>query len=326
VPAMANLLARPQHLAVPEVVNHCSKAGRWRNLLLALGFLYSMAMLLTVGQQGVADDAKRRDPVPSASPVSVIWVRTGPSVVPAASLPTPTINDDDFTSAAAPQSATTVPPSPSPVQPTASVAATPGSTVATWRTVLDEHFTDNGRGWLNPPDLSARFTSGAYRLLSRGSGHVAVAAPVVGSFGDVEVTATFQRNGGLAGGGYGVIVRDAEATARDGQTQSGRYYVFGISDVGYVGIWRREEDHWVALLPWTPSVAVRRGEVANELTVRAVGPRFMFTVNGVEVGVAEDRALAEGGVGLFAKAGDRDALQDVSVTHFSVAVPRPPSA
>ncbi len=83
-----------------------------------------------------------------------------------------------------------------------------------------------------------------------------------------------------------------------------------------LGIWRREGDRWVDLVPWTPSAAVRPGDAPNELTVRAIGPRLTFVVNGTEV-AAVDATAAEGSVGLFA-GGDGN---EVAVERFAVQVP-----
>jgi hypothetical protein len=189
------------------------------------------------------------------------------------------------------------------------------------RTVLDEPFSDNHRGW--PDDLAgaAQFAPAAYHLFAQGNRHVAVSAPLKSSFDDVIVSATFQRHSGRRGGGFGIIVRDQGPLPRNGQDQSGRYYVLAVSDLGYVGIWRRETDHWVALVRWTPSTAVRRGESVNELSVQAIGPRLSLVVNGVETVSAQDAVLGAGGVGVFAIAARRAATQDVAVKHILVQIP-----
>ena len=73
------------------------------------------------------------------------------------------------------------------------------------------------------------------------------------------VTADFRKLGGPDGGGYGIIVRDQGRAPRDGSSQHGRYYVLEVGDKGEVGIWRREGDHWVDLLPWQHADAVSPG-------------------------------------------------------------------
>src|SRR6266540_4239025 len=114
---------------------------------------------------------------------------------------------------------------------------------------------------------------------------------------DVVVSGAFRKVGGPPGGGYGLIVRDAGPAPRDGLNQGGRYYVLAAGDRGEVGIWRRDGDRWVDLLPWTRSDAVRPDGAANELMARAIGPRLTLMVNGTEVASLADAALAEGGWG-----------------------------
>lgn len=166
--------------------------------------------------------------------------------------------------------------------------------------VFEERFLDNRHAWPSDRQSTAWFGDGGYRLSAREPGRfVAVGAPIDRPLADVVVTGRFRKVGGPPGGGYGLIVRDQGTRARDGIDQGGRYYVLEVGDRGEVGIWRREEDHWVDLLPWTPSDAVLPGGAANELTVRAIGARLTFLVNGVQVAAAEDSALAAGGVGAF---------------------------
>jgi LPXTG-site transpeptidase (sortase) family protein len=130
----------------------------------------------------------------------------------------------------------------------------------------------------------------------------------------VVVEATFRKLAGPPGGGYGLIVRDQETSAGDGVAQGGRYYVLEVSDQGRVGVWRRDEDHWVDLLTWTDSPAVRQGQEPNTLQVWAVGQRLTVWVNGVQAASQIDKTLAAGGVGVFV-GGDGNHVQ---LDHFVV--------
>jgi hypothetical protein len=186
------------------------------------------------------------------------------------------------------------------------------------RVVLAERFADNSNNWPNNPNSTAWLGNGAYRLAARTPGQfVALGAPLAESFRDVVVTADFRKLGGPAGGGYGIIVRDQGADARDGVNQGGRYYVLEVGDKGEVGIWRRDVDRWIDLVPWKASQAVRPGTQPNTLTVQAKGPTLTFIVNGSEVAAVEDAALDEGAVGVFV-GGDAN---DVALERLRVAVP-----
>ena len=193
------------------------------------------------------------------------------------------------------------------------------SRAAVFHTVFEEEFADGRHGWPNDPIATAWIADGGYRLFAREPGRfVAVGAPIAKVLGDVVVSGTFRKLGGPPGGGYGLIVRDQGPGSRDGINQGGRYYVLEVGDRGELGIWRREEDHWVDLIPWTPSDVVRPGGTANELMVQAVGQQLTFLVNGIRVASEVDAVLGEGAVGIFA-GGD---FNDVAVDRFVVRVPR----
>jgi hypothetical protein len=128
---------------------------------------------------------------------------------------------------------------------------------------------------------------------------------------------TFRKTGGPPGGGYGLILRDEGPGPRDGVDQTGRFYVFEVSDIGDVGIWQREFDHWNDLVPWTPADSVHPAKATNELEARAVGSELTFIVNGVSVAIQRSAALTRGGVGIFV-GGD---LNEVIAEHITVSVP-----
>jgi hypothetical protein len=166
--------------------------------------------------------------------------------------------------------------------------------------VLDERFATNERGWPNDPASTAWLQEGVYRLMARfKDDHVAVGPPRLGPFADLTIQATFRKLGGPGGGGYGLILRDQGPLPRDGRSQIGNYYVFECGDRGEYGIWRREVNRWVDLIPWTPHPACRTGTASNDLAVQAVGPRFTFLINGVQVASVQDSALTSGNVGVY---------------------------
>ena len=129
--------------------------------------------------------------------------------------------------------------------------------------MLDERFVNNTRNWPSNAQGTTWLTSGSYRLIPRqATKFVAVGVPLTDVLQDVIVSATFRKLGGTpAGGGFGIIVRDQSPTPLDGVNQGGQYYVLEVGDKGEVGIWRRDVDHWVDLLPGstpTPSAPAPR--------------------------------------------------------------------
>jgi hypothetical protein len=153
--------------------------------------------------------------------------------------------------------------------------------------------------WPDNQASTAWFESGGYQIYVRNPGDfVAIRAPTVGAVDDVVVSGTFRKVGGPAGGGYGLIVRDRRTSMGNGLDQSGQFLVAGVGDRGQIGIWRRDNDRWLDLIPWTDSSSVHPGNVANELTVDVSGSQLRFDVNGVRVASIES-PLATGRVGIF---------------------------
>ena len=231
--------------------------------------------------------------LPSGSPVQVSSPVPSPAASPApvAGSPLPAAT---AISVPVPAATPTVLPAPAAALAPAPVPAT------TMRTVLEERFADNPAGWPDDPESTAWLADGTYRLLARRAGEfVAIPAPVTESFRDVSVTGIFRKVGGPPGGGYGLIVRGQGPWGRPGFSQGVRFYVLEAGDRGEVGIWRREEDRWVDLLPWTPSGAARPGTAPNELRVDAIGPQLAFVVNDTRVVTLNDPVLERGTVGVF---------------------------
>jgi hypothetical protein len=209
-------------------------------------------------------------------------------------------------------------PSTWPEGPAPAMPAAPATAAGSFRILLDEHFPDNRGNWPSNPRSTAWLSNGDYHLLARRPGEfVAIRVPVAEWLRDVTVSGTFRKVGGPPGGGYGLIIRDQAFGAGDGIGQEGWYYVLQVSDGGEVGIWRREGERWVDLLPWKRSHAVRVGNARNDLTAQATGQRLVFLVNGVQVARLLDLVFLEGAVGVFV-GGD---FNEVVLDRFVVQTP-----
>ena len=159
-------------------------------------------------------------------------------------------------------------------------------------------------GWTNDPTGTAWFSSDGYHLLARDAGRfVATAIPLGHSVQDVVVSATFHKVGGPSGGGYGVILRDqGSATERDGRNQSGEYLVFEVGDRGDIGVWQRDQTHWIDIIPWQHSDAVHPDRVPNSVVVTAQGSNVQFQLNGATVANLSydgSKLPTSGGLGVF---------------------------
>jgi Domain of unknown function (DUF4388) len=274
---------------------------RWP-LLIATGALVG---LLLVGWTVGILPMLRRSPTQTAAIPS-------PGLVPAfAASPAPTSSLQpraipSQTALARPATSVTLP------KPTARVAEARG------QTLMDTRFAGEAQAdWIDNAPF-ALWRDGAYRLAAREpTRFVAVAAPVE-PLEKVLVSATLRKTGGPPGGGYGLIVRDQGPEPRDGANQEMQAYVLEAGDLGEYGVWRREADRWVDLVPWTHSAAVRSGGSPNELTVRVDGSGMMFSINGVDVATVDDTELPVGGkVGVFV-GGD---FNEVALDRFLVLIP-----
>jgi hypothetical protein len=245
--------------------------------------------------------------VASATPVvAATQAPTAPPVVVAALAPTAT--------PAPPPTATAVPATVNPT-PTAAPTAPPAtaSPVPTANTprqpVLD--FTagqTSSLAWPNDARSSAWLAPDGYHLAVRQLGQFVAVTVVPQQLRDVLVTATFRKTWGPAGGGYGIIVRAQGPGPRDGLNQGGSYLVLEVGDRGEIGVWRRAQDRWVDVVPWTRAASVRPALTDNTLEVRAVGERLTMSVNGTEVATTVDAAPARGSVGVFLGGDENEAV------------------
>jgi multidrug resistance efflux pump len=198
--------------------------------------------------------------------------------------------------------------------------AAPVSSATPPGSLVDEWFTDNRRQWPSDPQGPAWVAHGAYNLATRqNTRFVAIAIPGTDHLGDASITGSFRKIGGPPGGGYGLIVRNQEPSASllDGVNQNGRFYDFEVSDRGEFGVWLRDNDRWVDVVPWSQSSAVKPGVgAANDLTVTLVGDRLSFKVNDVEVTSHVDTQLHSGSAGVFV-GGDGN---QVELHHLSVSL------
>jgi hypothetical protein len=193
-------------------------------------------------------------------------------------------------------------------------AATP---VPVPRFGFNDDFTSTASGWPDVPDGNASYADSGYRLRALEPGRfVAVDAPSADAFHDGVISARFHKVGGPSGGGYGLIVADQGPDVHDGTFQGGRFIVAEASDVGTFGIWQRDQNRWIDLVPWTPTGTVHVGNDINDLSLRAEGKHLTFSINGTDVGDV-DTNLPAGRVGVFV-GGDGN---EVALEHFAVEWP-----
>lgn len=285
-------------------------------LLIGCGVLIGLLLLAAIFVVSrPAADSGLATQKPSVAGAQVVAPLPSPTRVPAVATPP----------AVAPTGAPAANAATRPSTPTAVSKASSGPTAVpqpsgavAGQTLLDERFAGGpGDGWVDNPPFAA-WSAGAFRLQARQAAHfVAVGAPVDHTLSNVVVSGTFRKTGGPPGGGYGFLVRDQGPDPRDGVNQTMNAYVLEAGDLGEFGIWRREGDHWIDLVPWMRSTAVRPGGSPNDLVVRAVGNSLAFSINGTQVAALQEDTLPAGGVGVFI-GGDNN---EVALDRFTVQIP-----
>ena len=196
------------------------------------------------------------------------------------------------------------------------VAELVNNPTAFFEVIVDEHFDGGASGWPNDPQAGARLVPVGYRLTPQLDNQVLViGAPVESALRDVLVAATFRKLGEASGGVFGLVLRDCGPGPRDGRNQAGRYYVAQVDDRGEVGIWRREQEGWLELFPWTASAVLRPAPATNDVSFEIVGGRLTFLVNGTPAASAHDTVLDHGGVGLIVAGVGNDVLVERFVVH-----------
>jgi hypothetical protein len=224
---------------------------------------------------------------------------------------TPSITTPTQPPAATPTAPATATPSPAVVTPTApAVAASPAASASVpRRTLLDfAAGQTSSLPWPNDRNSIAWLAPDGYHLVVQQPGRFVAIGLLSEQVRDVLVTATFRKTGGPAGGGYGIILRDPGPAPRDGLSQGGNYLILEVGDRGEVGVWRRADDRWVDVLPWTPAASVRPALGDNTLEIRALGDRLTMSVNGTEVASTVDTAPVRGRVGVFLGGDQNEAL------------------
>lgn len=303
-----------------DLEDDSSESRRTRGVMLivggaVLGFLLVGLVMLVILPALRPAPAPQPNGVAALEPVAQPTRALPPAIV---TPPAVAVQGVAATPPAVPTPFTLVRPTPAAQAPTPSPQTRPTSIFPAGRSLIDVRFA------AGPPDdwvdnaPYAAWRDGAYRFQARDATRfVAVGVPLDQVLSDVVVQATFRKTGGPPGGGYGLIVRDQGPEPRDGKNQSMTAYVLETGDLGEYGVWRRDGDHWIDLVPWMRSASVRSGGSPNDLAVRAFGDQLIFSVNGTDVATVHDNSLAEGGVGLFV-GGD---YNEVALDHFSVQLP-----
>jgi hypothetical protein len=87
---------------------------------------------------------------------------------------------------------------------------------------------------------------------------------------------------------YGVVLR---------RTDANNYYRFWISGRGQYGFDKMQNGQWIVLVPPTSSPEINTGGKGNVIKIECRGDRFIYGVNGKDLGAVKDGSFAAGGIG-----------------------------
>lgn len=170
------------------------------------------------------------------------------------------------------QSANTGPAATATLAPTAT--ATPNETV-----VFQDPLTSNTKGWSS--DSHCFFQNGAYHVKD---GYLCFAP--TGEISDGSISVDAQQVSGPLDWGYGIVLR---------HVSQGNYYEFNITSDGTWDFSKVINGSRTHIVPFTLTSAIHQGLVTvNTLQVRAQGSHFVFFVNGIQVGEADDSMFTSG--------------------------------
>ena len=188
--------------------------------------------------------------------------------------------------------------------PTATPAPTPSAvptaTEVVWQIKVEDDFSSNTNGW------PVGFDQGQYGSsnLSIQNGKLVWEVtsvdncwywwyPDLPTVSDFDASMDVQRTEGSTTGDYGMVVR------LNGDQNS--FYYFGINDTNQeYAFFLYQNDNWTTIHDWTYNSSIGSGKI-NRIGVNAIGSRFVFSINGNEVGNADNARLASGQLGILAK-------------------------
>jgi nucleoid-associated protein YgaU len=203
---------------------------------------------------------------------------------------------------------------------TATAQAVPAvASAEDWAALLLDGFEDNDNGWHPFQDFEDDFGVRSF-LLTRGRYAWDVTpkrdinlhdTPTMNSIADFYASVDARQISGPQSADYGLAFR---------VVSDNTFYTFTISDTGQFAVQLLFRGEWSTLLNWTPTGAVRPGEV-NNLRVLAHGDQFTFFINDEEVASLSDDRVPQGRVGLVIDAFEEGQTVNWEFDNFELRAP-----
>jgi hypothetical protein len=157
---------------------------------------------------------------------------------------------------------------------------------------------DSRSGWTN--DSNCFFGSGGYHIKAS-----FICYAPANQTGDGVTTVTVSQISGPITYGYGLVIR---------RVSKGNYYEFQIDANGKWLFTKVVNGTSTDIVKFTANAAIKKGlNQPNTLSVTAQGSHFIFSVNGTQVGTADDSTFTSGGTGLFGNDGIEVVFTSLSI-------------
>ncbi len=188
-----------------------------------------------------------------------------------------------------------------------------------WQVLLQDGFDGNHNGWHPFENYEDDFGVRSFTI-RRGTFAWEVVphrdinlhdTPTMNSVSEFLVGVDAHQTGGPQTADYGLAFRVVAENS---------FYAFTISDTGQFAVQLLFRGEWTTLVNWTPTGAVRPGEV-NRLEVLAEGDQFTFFINGEEVARVGDTTIPQGRAGLVIDHFEEGVTASWEFDNFEVRTP-----
>jgi serine/threonine protein kinase len=174
----------------------------------------------------------------------------------------------------------------------------PTTTPFTQSSVLfQDNFSDTSTGWYVYSDdtWTAQYKNGEYWLALHTTNWISWVW-YGDSTNDVIVDMDARIQQAVGDGQYGILCRYQD-------NDKGDFYGFEVTETGYAGIYRRQNDEYTFLQDWTYYDQIKNNiQGTVHLTVSCVGSDLSLSFNGIQVAKATDYTFTTGPVGLIIEA------------------------
>jgi hypothetical protein len=173
--------------------------------------------------------------------------------------------------------------------------ATSGATI-----VFQDSLTSNTNGWYVQAPY-CQFAHGGYQI-----GDDSICLSPSQAVGNATISVRARQISGATNATFGIVMRHAS---------KGNYYAFHIVGLGQWDFIKVVNGRLTRIVDWTDSSAISRGlNAINTLAVTGQGSHFILSINGTQVGQANDTTFASGDTGLAGGTSMQVVYNDFKIT------------